>query len=174
MAGSPRDPLGYYRVLNLSPGANEAEIRLAYTFLKNAWQRDRKIPRSRIKEAYDCLSDPTLKASYDSGKRARAARGARGDRDWVAVGVAGSIMVALLLFAGLIFPGFLLPGPAQFASGSLLVRQKDQAPLGEIVRREPAHLFPNGGSGSAYLVRFADGSEHWYPSSDLENHYRHR
>ena len=168
MAGSSRDPLGYYRVLNLTPGANEAEIRLAYAFLKNAWQKDRKIPRSRIKEAYDCLSDPKMKTSYDSGRRARV------DRDWVTVGVSGAILVALLLFAGLIFPGFLMPRPSAFAPGSLLVRQKDQTPLGEIVRREPAHLFANGATGSAYLVRFADGSEHWYPVSDLENHYQHR
>jgi len=166
MAATARDPLGYYRVLNLSPGANEAEIRLAYTFLKNAWQHDRKIPRSRIKEAFDCLSDPSLKGAYDSGKRKRA------DRDWVAVGVSAAILAALLLFAGLVFPGFLLPRPTPFASGSQLVRQKDQAPLGEIVRRDPAHRFPNGVSGSAYLVRFGDGSERWYPTSDLENHYR--
>ena len=167
MAGSPRDPLGYYRVLNLSPGANEAEIRLAYTFLKNAWQHDRKIPRAKIKEAYDCLSDPKLKGTYDSGKKR-----ARSDREWAAVGVSGAIMVALLLFAGLVFPGFMLPRPTPFASGSLLVRQKDQAPLGEVVRRDPAHHFTNGGSGSAYLVRFPDGSERWYPTSDLENHYQ--
>jgi curved DNA-binding protein CbpA len=168
MARTQRDPLGYYKVLNLSPGANEAEIRLAYTFLKNAWQRDRRIPRSRIKEAYDCLSDSRQKAAYDSGKRSR------GDRDMVAVGVSGAIMVALLLFAGLIFPGFFLPNPKPFASGTAVVRQKDQAPLGEIVRREPAHLFPNGVSGAAYLVRLADGTERWYPTTDLENHYQRR
>jgi len=168
MSSPPRDPLGYYQVLKLSPGANEAEIRLAYTFLKNAWQHDRKIPRSRIKEAYDCLSDPNLKGAYDAGKRSGP------DREWVAAGVSAAILVSLLLFAGLVFPGFFLARPTPFEAGSLLVRQMDQTPLGEIVRRDPAHRFENGTSGSAYLVRFGDGSERWYPTSDLENHYQRR
>ena len=49
MARDSRDPKGYYALLNLSPNASDAEVRLAYTFLKIAWGRNRKLNRAKIK-----------------------------------------------------------------------------------------------------------------------------
>lgn len=168
MHAATQDPLGYYKVLNVSPGANEAEIRLAYTFLKNAWQQNRALPRARIREAFECLSDPRQKAAYDTGKLGR------GDHEWLTAAIGSVVLAALVAFAGLVFPGFLLSGPQPYRSGDTLVRAADQGALGQIVRQEAVHRFPNGQTGSAYLVKHVDGTERWYPAGDLERHYRRR
>ena len=70
-----------------------------------------------------------------------------------------------------VFPGFLRPGPEPFMTGQALVSNAGRAPLGEVIREEKGHRFPNGLTGPAYLVRGEDGAERWYPKADLETHY---
>ena len=57
MALGRRDPKRYYEVLNLQPGASPSEVRLAYTFLRNASQSNPRLPMARIQGAYDFLSN---------------------------------------------------------------------------------------------------------------------
>ena len=167
MSSAASDPSGYYRVLNLSPGATDAEVRLAYTFLKNEWQMNRKIPRARIKEAYDFLCDPNQKEAYDAGRAE--------DGGGVMLRVTGAaLLTGLVLFWAFVFPGVLQPGRATFHAGDRLHQARVGAFLGEVVRKEEGHRFPNGAAGDAYLVRLEDGSERWFPTTDLEAHYRAR
>jgi curved DNA-binding protein CbpA len=167
MARDRRDPKGYYAVLNLSPGASDAEVQLAYTFLKNAWRTNRKIDRARVKEAYDVLIDPKTRREYQNRRRGSVAL----DRTAL-YGAAVGLIVVLFAVAALLFPGFLLPAAQPFTIGDRLLNATDLAPLGEVIAVEPGHVFPNGGSGDAYRVRAHDGSEIWYPAADLEHHFR--
>lgn len=170
MPRNPRDPKGYYQVLNLSPGASSAEVKLAYTFLKNAWRTNRKLPRARIKEAYDCLTDPASRREYDSPSR----RGGGPGPEQLRLTGAVILLAALLGFGGFVFPGFLIPGPDAFEAGDRLVSAVGETSLGEILRSEAVHVFPGGRTGEAYLVRLSVGGERWFPASDLERNYRRR
>lgn len=168
MSRDPRDPKGYYAVLNLSPNASDAEVRLAYTFLKNAWRTNRRLDRRRIKEAFDVLSDPEQLAAY---RRSRTRRPVISPDQRIYV-LGGSAAALLFLIAAFLFPGFLRPAPEAFSPGDRLLNQRTMAPLGEVMRRETGHAFPNGGTGDAYLIRLEDGQERWFPVGDLEEHYR--
>jgi len=165
MARLRRDPKAYYEVLNLQPGASPSEVKLAYTFLKNACVRDPRLEKDRIEEAYDFLQDPTQKDDYDIAVVLATSPRNRSTNLGVIV------VVALLLFAGFVFPGFLRPGPEPFMTGQELVSNARKTPLGEVIREEEGHRFPNGLTGPAYLVRGEDGTERWYPKSDIEAHY---
>jgi DnaJ-class molecular chaperone len=64
------DPLGYYRVLGLAPNATQAQIQHAYRLWAKAFHPDTSGNSDasdfrRIKEAYDTLSDQSLKQKYD-------------------------------------------------------------------------------------------------------------
>ena len=161
-----RDPKRYYEILNLQPGASRSEVRLAYTFLRNASRSNPRLPLARIQEAYDFLSNQGHKAGYDAPPSSRRGPSYR------AVGLA--VVVALTAFGGLVFPGFLRLPPYPFVAGAHLVTRADEAPLGEVVRAEELHAFPNGFRDRAYLVKLPDGRERWFPASDLERHYRRR
>ncbi|MGD8377774.1 MAG: hypothetical protein PVF68_16710 [Acidobacteriota bacterium] len=168
MSRDPRDPKGYYATLNLSPEASDAEVRLAYTFLKSAWRTNRKLDRRKIKQAFDVLSDAELRAAYRRSTTRRPAISP--DRQIYVLG--GSSAAVLFLIAAFLFPGFLRPAPEPFSPGDRLLNQRTMAPLGEVLRREAGHVFPNGGTGDAYLIRLEDGQERWFPIGDLEEHYR--
>ncbi len=159
------DARGYYKVLNLSPGASREEVKLAYSFLKLEAKKHGKRPQRGVHEAYACLSDPRQKAAYDRWKR----RSSTGPQRRIPI-LAGAFLV-LLLVAAVVSPGFMLPGPAPHPAGTDLVAREGGARLGEVLRRETAHIFPNGKMGEAYLVRLENGSERWFPASDLELHY---
>ena len=169
MARDSRDPKGYYALLNLSPNASEAEVRLAYTFLKIAWGMNRKLNRAKIKEAYDCLSDADRCLEYRTAGKKK--RGSPGNRVYV---FGGSLALVLFLVGAFVFPGFLIPAADPFRSGDRLLHAGDMAPLGEVVRMEAGHRFANGLAGNAYLIRMEDGTERWFPTIDLERHYQKR
>ena len=162
-----RDPKRYYEALNLQPGATPAEVKIAYTFLSNASQANPRIAMNRVQAAFDHLSIDKNKAKYDAGDVEAMARHERRS-----IHLPGILVLAVLfVFGGFIFPGFLLPGAPPHHSGDYLVNKLDRAPLGRIVQAEEAHAFPNGAQGRAYLVELTDGSQRWYPASDLEHHY---
>ena len=81
-------------------------------------------------------------------------------------------LVVLLVFGGFVFPGFLRPWPAAFGFGDRIIGDSNAESLGQVMRKERGHAFPNGLIGDAYLLRTADGQERWYPATDLENHFR--
>ncbi len=162
MAHDSRD---YYRLLNLEPGASVEEINLAYGFLKYEWEKENKPPGKKLQEAFECLADPQRKAAYDA-KPGRAAK-AEWSRNTILVG----LLVALLVFAGFVFPGFLRPGPSPYHSGDRLIRRSTGQVLGDVVRRESVHRFTLGSVGPGYLVRTPDGIELWFPANELERHF---
>ena len=165
MARDPRDRKGYYAVLNVSPGANTAEVQLAYTFLKNSWRTNHRLNRAKIKEAYDVLTDPVARQRYRDGGKGM------GSENLFYIG-GGALAAVLFTIAAFVFPGFLLSGPGRFSSGARLLNSVDMSPLGEVVELEENHVFPNGGGGDAYLIRRDDGTEKWFPTGDLEQHFR--
>jgi curved DNA-binding protein CbpA len=159
------DSRGYYKLLNLEPGSGIEEVNLAYGFLKYESEKDGKTPDRKTQEAYACLSDPGRKAVYDT-RRGDVEATAR--KQMTGYGV---LLVILFGFAAFIFPGFLKPAPGPFHSGDRLVRSSNGSYLGEVVRREQFHKFPEEKVGTGYLVRLQDGEERWYPGSDLERHF---
>ena len=163
-----QDSRGYYKTLNLEPGTGIEEVHLAYGFLKYEWENEGTSPDRKVQEAYECLSDPARKAAYDARGGARLSSGSSRQR----TAIFFSLLAALLLFAAFVFPGFLRPKPAPFSAGDHLVRESSGALLGEIVRREEFHRFPQGKVGAGYLVRLSAGEERWFPAHDLERHYR--
>ena len=161
--GLVKDASGYYTTLNLTPGADIAEVRLAYAILKV--QKGAGRSRSVVQEAYECLGDPVTKAEYDCRGLAKPNLSLR---PWIL----SFIFLGLVGVGGFLFPGFLVPAPKPFSQGDQLIRRSDQTPLGQIVRREELHVFPGGQTATAYLVRMDDGTERWMPASDLEHHYQ--
>ena len=64
------DPLGYYKSLGLAPNATQAQILHAYREWAKQYHPDvtgstDSSEFRRIKEAYDHLSDPSLRSRYD-------------------------------------------------------------------------------------------------------------
>ena len=69
----------YYRILDISPSANENEIRQSYRKLAAKWHPDKNNVNEKrliiakkmfedISEAYNVLSNPSKKKAYDSGR----------------------------------------------------------------------------------------------------------
>lgn len=159
------DARGYYKLLNLEPGSGIEEVRLAYRFLKYAWEKEGSAPHRKVNEAHACLGDRKRKALYDA-QRGDMADPAR-YRDFVYT----VLLVVLIAFAALVFPGFLKPSLKPFGSGDRLNRTSTGFFFGEVVRREQSHKFPKGQTYPGYLVRLPDGEQRWYPASDLERHF---
>ncbi|MDK2819596.1 MAG: DnaJ domain-containing protein [Mycoplasmataceae bacterium] len=67
----------YYKILNVSPKSDINEIKKAYKILAMKYHPDRNSTISaekkfrKITEAYDVLSNPTLKNSYDENTTTR-------------------------------------------------------------------------------------------------------
>ncbi len=159
------DSRGYYKLLGLEPGTDVEEVNLAYGFLKYESEKDGNEPDRKTQEAHACLSDPARKAAYDLRGGDVAASSHKRMTGYVV------LLVILFAFAAFIFPGFLKPSPRPFHSGDRLVRSANGHFLGEVVRREQFHKFPEAKVGTGYLVRLQDGEERWYPGSDLERHF---
>lgn len=70
---NPHNPVTYYDVLEISPGASLDEIKQAYRKLALQWHPDRNRAAQRdahrrlqmINEAYSLLKDETTRARYD-------------------------------------------------------------------------------------------------------------
>jgi hypothetical protein len=67
------DPEGYYSILGLAPNASHAQIQHAYREWAKRYHPDARGTGDtsdfiRIKEAYDVLSDPTLRRTYDDSR----------------------------------------------------------------------------------------------------------
>ncbi len=158
---------GYYETLRLPAGADLTKVEKAYATLEAEWRDSQSVPRFQIQEAYRCLRDPQLKADYDARSQVQA-RSQVSQKRLVSL---SSVMFGLFLVVGYVFPGYLLSGAQTFHSGDVLFQSLNQLRLGSIVRREPQHVFPNGQTNDAYLVRELDATERWYPAGDLERHF---
>ncbi len=69
-AGESADPRGYYRILELEPGASMAAIHAAWRRLAYEHHPDRGGDAAhfqRLQEAYETLSDPVRRMAYDGG-----------------------------------------------------------------------------------------------------------
>lgn len=59
-----------------------------------------------------------------------------------------------------------------FRAGDTLSRMKDGTLLGEVLRLERQHRFPDGSTGPAYVVRSPDQSERVFDADELERRAR--
>lgn len=179
---SKSDPLGYYAALNVSPGANDIEIVLAFKLLKRAHlERRKSLDIGLVQEAYDVLRVPSQRNLYDQGKIAR-----RGGRTFVAKrprssertrGIVTLAVLAVILVAVLavIYGSSIRATFIRFDPGDTLYRTGNVRPLGSVVQYDEHHVFPNGADVPAYRIKSAStGAEKWYPASDLERHYERR
>jgi DnaJ family protein A protein 2 len=79
--GGPVDTESYYKVLGLSRGASQAEIKKAYRAMAREHHPDKGGDEALFKdiqEAYDVLSDEEKKALYDEGGKEAVEHGGRG------------------------------------------------------------------------------------------------
>src|SRR5215211_7032954 len=78
----------YYDVLGVSPGAGADEIKRAYRQLARRYHPDisgddRAAAFLEVSRAYDVLSNPERRRSYDSGFRLPGGLGAHGRAEWL-------------------------------------------------------------------------------------------
>jgi hypothetical protein len=59
-----------------------------------------------------------------------------------------------------------------FRPGDRLARMGEETPLGEIVRTDNAHAFPDGTTGPAYVLRTPSGEERTVDADELETSAR--
>lgn len=179
---SKSDPLGYYAALNVSPGANEIEIVLAFKLLKRAHLERRKtFDIGLVQEAYDVLRIPSQRSLYDKGRltrrRGRAVVVKRRTDPQRTRGIVTLALLAVILVAvlGVIYGSSIRATFVQFDPGDTLYRSGNVRPLGTVVQYDDHHVFPNGADVPAYRIRrTSTGTEKWYPASDLERHYERR
>jgi curved DNA-binding protein CbpA len=176
-----QDPLGYYRILNVSPEASGAEIRLAYRLLKKSYHEERKqLAVSKIRAAFKTLSNPVTRRTYDNpdgGGRARnPAAGLRGQRHG-----AKTIHIGLALLAVSSIVLLIMISPSlkthfvSFEAGDELVWSETGEQLGSVVTFEAKHRFFGGSVAAAYQIDPTSGEAPvWYPARDLERYCHNR
>jgi DnaJ-class molecular chaperone len=167
MSDRGQDLQQHYTALRLCPGAGLKEVDEAYQALEAEWRRDQNVPRFQIQHAYRFLSDPEKKAAYDAQLGPKAEPSSKNRRL-----ILGGMLMFLFVFAGLIFPGFLLGVPQSFQAGDNLVHSGGKGILGAVLRFEQSHHFPNAVIGEAYLIESPAGERRWYPAGDLERYYQ--
>ena len=161
------DPLGYYDVLNLPPGADQEEIELAYEFLKQAYrQRRGALNIGKIQAAYDTLSNEGHRYQYDHN----AVYSSPADRVR-RIGKPGVLAILLVMFIGVL--GFVF-GPAikvrmtSFSPGDELFWAESGDRFGTVLSYDAKHRFFNGAQSPAYLIEVSPkGETAWYPARDL-------
>jgi len=157
------DPKRYYALLNVSPGASDVEIRLAYKFLKQAHKDGKKVSDiGRIREAYTTLSDRDSRARYD-GATKRAAGPSRLGSTWAALSVA----VVFAVTIGLVFGSQLTAPFVSFDRGDKLYWKSTRKPLGTVLEYEESHEFPEAPTQAAYRIQFGSGEVRWFGAADL-------
>ncbi len=168
MAG--KDPKGFYKALNVDPAASQMEIRLAYKFLKRAFQDGKKFTNiGLIQSAYQTLSTPELRAQYDGhAVGSQADEGPPQSRSKLhsipLLVASGALCIAL--FALAFGPGVMARWTT-FDVGDDLVWKKTSKRLGQVLDYEEAHDFPELATQSAYKVRMSSGVAQWFPAADL-------
>jgi len=161
-----RDPLGYYRALNISPGAETEEIVLSYRLLKQAYfERHDSMDIGKIQAAYDTLMDAERRARYD---RQRGGAPASSVRHRVSTpGVLGVLLVLLVAVLGVVLGPAIGYSLISFDVGDRLYWTEGGDFAGTVQGYEARHIFENGASAPAYLLAGAEGESDWYPARDL-------
>jgi len=172
---SNRDPRGYYKALGLSSGTTQHEIRLAYTFLKDAYKQGRKSMKiGEIQAAYDILHDPVSRKEYDSRNLSASKPEAR---NGLRLGSRGLLAVLLLVLAG-VAAWALAPEikarTVSFEVGDDLMWSRTSKPLGVVLEFADEHSFPEGGVDSAYKIQPASGEAVWLAARDLRKNCKVR
>ena len=170
-----RDPKGYYTALNISPGATAAEIRLAYTFIKQSYHEEgRQVDIGKVRAANEVLSDPRARRDYDRG----TAEGGRGPA-WMRSLSLRQVLVPLLglgLLALLVILGPSLRAQFRtFEPGDQIYWTENEEPLGKVLSFDREHRFPSGATVPAFEILPASGDAPvWYPARDLKRYGRTR
>jgi hypothetical protein len=172
-ANKKSDRQGYYAALNVSPGATETEIRLAYEMSKQAHKARGRRPPPKVREAYEVLSDPEQRKAYDVGPAPlfgflkRPDGSSRLDSVPVLIGSVVVLIVALLFtFGAEIKLHF-----TQYEVGDELYWKSTSKLFGVIEAYEGEHPFADGTRMAAYRVlSVADEKPSWHPARDLHRY----
>ena len=169
------DPKGYYAALNLSPDATAAEILLAYNFIKQSYHEERRqMDIGRVRAAYEVLSDPRARRSYD---KATAAGGS--GPAWMKSISWSKLLVPLLVVAAVAL--LVIVGPSlraqlrSFDPGDEIYWVENGESLGKVLKFDREHHFPTGATAPAFEILPASGEDPvWYPARDLKRYGRTR
>ena len=130
----------YYDILGVSPDAEEAKIKRAYYVNARKWHPDKndseeaKVKFQKISEAYQVLSDPTLRAAYDREGEA----GLSGDRTEMAVGTVDPALVFTFLFGSDAFTDYI--GRLQVVTQAMAGTKIGQREMMELENRRTIRL----------------------------------
>jgi curved DNA-binding protein CbpA len=168
-----RDPKGYYAVLNISPEASHQEIRLAYSFLKQAYKDGKKnLNIGLIQAAYETLSDSEQRDLYDKGG-ASSRSGGRSRLHSVPLLV--TLLVVLLGVLAFAVGPVMKAHFTTFDAGAELYWKRTGKPVGVVLAYDPAHEFESGAATPAYQVEIRSGAEPvWFSAWDLNRNCERR
>jgi len=160
-----RDPLGHYRALNISPGAETEEIVLSYRLLKQAYfERHDSMDIGKIQAAYDTLMDAERRARYDR-RRGTPVASVRGRVS--TPGVLAGLLILLVTVLGVVLGPSIGLSLISFEAGDRLYWTEGGDFAGTVEGYERNHIFENGASAPAYLLAGAKGESDWYQARDL-------
>lgn len=166
-----RDPNGLYAALNVSPGASQQEIRLAYTFLRQAYKDGRRsLDIGKIRLAHQTLGNPVERRRYDAGKPSRFARFARPD----GTTHLNSVPLLIAMIAILVCVTAYTAGPfvqarfVTFDTGEDLYWKETGRPLGTVLEFAASRELSDGRRAPAYLIDMGTEADPiWFPALDL-------
>jgi curved DNA-binding protein CbpA len=166
-----RDPEGLYAALNVSPDASQQEIKLAYTFLKQAYRKGvRSVKIGKVREAYGRLGTPAERKKYDAGKQSRLPRLRRPDGTTAlnSAPLLAGLALMLLVVTAFVFGPAVRARFVTFDPGTRLYWKDTGRTLGTVIKLERDHLFAEGRRGSAYQIDMGSGGEPvWFAATDL-------
>jgi hypothetical protein len=158
-----RDPRGYYAALNVVPGANQQEIRLAYEFLKVAHKKKPKgVDMDKVQTAYD----------VDEGRPSGFSLLKRLDGTSRLNSVPLLLVLVSVFFGvfGVLFGPLLMAPFIRFDVGDDLYWKTTRAPVGVVLEYVEDHEFPDGAQQAAYRIQPTSGEEQLLPALDLNRH----
>ena len=171
------DPKGYYRALNVSPGADQTEILLAYRFLRASHREGRKVRGiGKIQEAWAVLGNAERRAEYDddSGQQSGLLRDAQGRSRLNSVGLLTFLSALFAICFGIVAGPAITAHFVSFEPGDDIYWKKTERPIGQVLAYDEAHSFPEGATQAAYRIQSRAGDEHWLPAADLHRYGKKR
>jgi len=161
-------------MLGVSPNSSREEIQLAYVLRKREIAASGEHSEAEVKAAYETLLNPGRRGAEGSRTQVRPAPGGRRGRTSERTSVNTVALLGLLLcvlvgvLAFHIWPtyGYRF---RTFEANDQLLDARTKKPYGVVLEARTDHIFSNGKVGPAYRLRLeSDGSEVWYPASDVQ------
>jgi hypothetical protein len=159
-------------MLGVSPNSSREEIQLAFVLRRREVATSGEFTDAQMRAAYEMLVDPNRRAGAvrEAVQRPAPTRQRQSEHKSVntvtLLGVLLCVLVAILAFS--VWPAYGYRFRS-FEPQDRLLNANTRKPYGVVLEASNAYTFSNGKVGRAYRVRLeSDGSEVWYPASDVQ------